>query len=904
MSIISKIFGDANQKYLNSVRPIIDKINAFEEAFIKLSNEELKNKTENFKKRLLAGETLDDILSEAFAVVRETAKRTLKQRHFDVQLVGGLALHQGKIAQMATGEGKTLTATLPVYLNALKNNVHIITVNDYLARRDTAWMGQIYDFLGLSVGCINSDGSFIYDPAHTEKEQDKARDETGGFKIIHEFLRPAGKLDVYGCDVIYGTNTEFGFDYLRDNLVADLSQIISPERSFAIVDEVDSILIDEARTPLIISMPDAESPKLYETFSRIVPRLKENEDYNVDLKMRTAVINDAGLNKVENILGIGNIYDEKGARYVHHLETALKAQALFHKDKDYVVKNGEIIIVDEFTGRLMMGRRYSEGLHQAIEAKEGVAIQQESQTLATISFQNYFRMYVKLSGMTGTAATEAEEFNKIYKLEVVVIPTNNPMIRVDHADTIYKTISAKYTAVAGLVEELHKKGQPVLIGTTSIEKNEFLSELLKRKGVSHALLNAKNHEKEAEIISHAGEKGAVTVATNMAGRGVDIVLSKGITELGGLFVIGTERHESRRIDNQLRGRSGRQGDPGESRFFVSLEDDLMRIFGGDQVSRVMDFLKMPEDTPIEHGLVSKAIEGAQKKVEGHNFDIRKNTVEYDDVMNQQRQIIYGVRKRVLEAAQKKDTSLKEEILEKVAGEIKNLVIIHSEEGLDVGKIVEEFSTIAPIDDQSKKDIESKISTLSDPSQISEFLTGLARNFYEQRENQVGIDVARQMEVFVYLNTIDTLWIEHLDTMDDLRSGIGLRGYAQRDPLIEYKREGFDLFEKLMVEVDYEIVHRIYKVALQQQAPLVQKEAVEEKHPEIEIGVETEKKEVKTGKAEEGGVTKVTIERGGQVIAQETYGGQGQLTKTHGKIGRNDPCYCGSGKKYKKCHYPN
>ncbi|OGE39620.1 preprotein translocase subunit SecA, partial [Candidatus Daviesbacteria bacterium RIFCSPLOWO2_01_FULL_38_10] len=717
-----------------------------------------------------------------------------------------------------------------------------------------------------------------------------------------QHLRPVSRKEAYQADITYGTNNEFGFDYLRDNMAFRLEDQVQRGHYFAVVDEVDSILIDEARTPLIISQPAQEATDKYSKFVELINSLLPS-DFVVDEKLRTAHMTENGILKIEKMLGVDNLY-EKDFSTLHHLEQALKAKTLFEKDKDYVVKDGEIIIVDEFTGRLMMGRRYSEGLHQAIEAKEGVAIQQESQTLATISFQNYFRMYVKLSGMTGTAATEAEEFNKIYKLEVVVIPTNNPMIRVDHADTIYKTISAKYTAVAGLVEELHKKGQPVLIGTTSIEKNEFLSELLKRKGVSHALLNAKNHEKEAEIISHAGEKGAVTVATNMAGRGVDIVLSKGITELGGLFVIGTERHESRRIDNQLRGRSGRQGDPGESRFFVSLEDDLMRIFGGDQVSRVMDFLKMPEDTPIEHGLVSKAIEGAQKKVEGHNFDIRKNTVEYDDVMNQQRQIIYGVRKRVLEAAQKKDTSLKEEILEKVAGEIKNLVIIHSEEGLDVGKIVEEFSTIAPIDDQSKKDIESKISTLSDPSQISEFLTGLARNFYEQRENQVGIDVARQMEVFVYLNTIDTLWIEHLDTMDDLRSGIGLRGYAQRDPLIEYKREGFDLFEKLMVEVDYEIVHRIYKVALQQQAPLVQKEAVEEKHPEIEIGVETEKKEVKTGKAEEGGVTKVTIERGGQVIAQETYGGQGQLTKTHGKIGRNDPCYCGSGKKYKKCHYPN
>src|SRR3989344_956958 len=513
--ILSKIFGDANQKYLNGVRPIIDKINAFEEAFIKLSDSELKGKTEEFRNELSKGETLDDLLPEVFAAVRETAKRTLKQRHFDVQLIGGLALHQGKIAQMATGEGKTLTATLPVYLNALKNNVHIITVNDYLARRDTAWMGQIYDFLGLSVGCINSDGSFIYDPAHTGKEQDSARDETGGFKIIHEFLRPAGKLDVYGCDVVYGTNTEFGFDYLRDNIVSDISQIISPERHFAIVDEVDSILIDEARTPLIISMPDAESPKLYETFSHIVPRLKENEDYNVDLKMRTAVITDEGLNKVENILGIGNIYDEKGARYVHHLETALKAQALFHKDKDYVVKparhasqgdaggNGEIIIVDEFTGRLLTGRRYSEGLHQAIEAKEGVRVQQESKTLATITFQNFFRLYNKLSGMTGTAATSAEEFHKVYNLGVVVVPTHKPMIRKDLSDKIYKNDEAKFKAVIEEIKERNQKGQPVLIGTISIENNEKLSQLLSREGIKHEVLNAKQHEREAVIHAQA-----------------------------------------------------------------------------------------------------------------------------------------------------------------------------------------------------------------------------------------------------------------------------------------------------------------------------------------------------------------------------------------------------------------
>ncbi len=890
------IFGkllDSNEREIKKLKPIVESINALEKKVSKLTDKELQGKLAGFKLQHERGKSLDELLPEAFAAAREASKRTIKQRHFDVQMMAAVALHQGRIAEQKTGEGKTLSSTPALFLNAVAGKgVHLVTVNDYLAQRDCGWMGPIFYALGATCATIVHEAAFIYDPKHKDLSHDDKR-------LQH--LRPVSRKEAYSADITYGTNNEFGFDYLRDNMAFRLEDQAQRGHFFAVVDEVDSILIDEARTPLIISQPAQEATDKYSKFVELINSLLPS-DFVVDEKLRTAHMTENGILKIEKMLGVDNLY-EKDFSTLHHLEQALKAKTLFEKDKDYVVKDGEVIIVDEFTGRLMMGRRYSEGLHQAIEAKEGVAIQQESQTLATISFQNYFRMYVKLSGMTGTAATEAEEFNKIYKLEVVVIPTNNPMIRIDHADTIYKTISTKYTAVAGLVEDLHKKGQPVLIGTTSIEKNEFLSELLKRKGVSHALLNAKNHEKEAEIISHAGEKGAVTVATNMAGRGVDIVLSKGITKLGGLFVIGTERHESRRIDNQLRGRSGRQGDPGESRFFVSLEDDLMRIFGGDQVSRVMDFLKMPEDTPIEHGLVSKAIEGAQKKVEGHNFDIRKNTVEYDDVMNQQRQIIYGVRKRVLEAAQKKDTSLKEEILEKVTNEIKNLVIIHSQESLDVGKIVEEFSTIAPIDDQSKKDIESKISTVSDSSQISEFLTDLAKNFYEQRENQVGEEVARQMEVFVYLNTIDTLWIEHLDTMDDLRSGIGLRGYAQRDPLIEYKREGFDMFEKLMVEVDYEIVHRIYKVALQQ-APQVQKVAVEEKHPEIEVGVETEKEEVKTGKADEGGVTKVTIERGGQVIAQETYGGQGQLTRTHGKIGRNDPCWCNSGKKYKKCHYPN
>ncbi len=895
LGILGKLL-DSNEREIKKLKVIVESINNLEKKISKLTDKQLKGKFAEFKLQHERGKSLDELLPEAFACAREAAIRSIKQRHFDVQMMAAISLHQGKIAEQKTGEGKTLSATPAIFLNAIAGKgVHLVTVNDYLAMRDTGWMGPVFYALGVNCATIIHDAAYIYDPKYTDTTHDDKR-------LQH--LKPISRKEAYWTDITYGTNNEFGFDYLRDNMVFKLSDQVQRGHQFAIVDEVDSILIDEARTPLIISQPAQEATEKYYQFAKIIDSLSPS-DYIVDEKLRTAHLTEHGTLKIEKMLGVDNLY-EKDFSTLHHLEESLKARTLFQKDKDYVVKGGEVIIVDEFTGRLMLGRRYSEGLHQAIEAKEEVPIQQESQTLATISFQNYFRMYNKLAGMTGTAATEAEEFNKIYKLEVVVIPTNNPMVRMDYPDTIYKTQSGKYTAVANLVEELHKIGQPILVGTTAIDKNEFLSELLKRKGISHALLNAKNHEKEAEIISGAGAKGAVTVATNMAGRGVDIVLGKEVSQLGGLYVIGTERHESRRIDNQLRGRSGRQGDPGGTRFFVSLEDDLMRIFGGEQVSKVMDFLKMPEDVPIEHGLISKAIEGAQKKVEGHNFDIRKHTVEYDDVMNQQRQIIYEVRKKVLETAENKSTALRTEILEKIEREISNIVLINIEEGIDGGKIVEEFSTIAPVDDQSKKGIEKQISGLSNSEEVHKFLVGLANNFYEQRESQVGEDIARQMEVFVYLNTIDTLWIEHLDTMDDLRSGIGLRGYAQRDPLIEYKREGFDLFEKLMVEIDFEIVHRIYKVAVQGQAPSVepQRIAVEEKHPEIEIGVETEKEEVLQGAVSDGAVTKVTIERGGQVIAEETYGGQGQLTKPHGKIGRNDPCHCGSGKKYKKCHYPN
>lgn len=946
LGIFNKLI-DANERQIKSFTSLVDQINALESKTKRLSDKGLKEKADELRKRFQKEEDIDKLLPEAFALAREASFRTNKERHFDVQLMGAIALHQGKIAEQKTGEGKTLTASAAVFLNSLTGQgVHVVTVNDYLARRDAGWMGPIYHTLGASCATIIHEQAFIYDPKYSNQE---AHDK----RLKH--LRPVTRKEAYQADITYGTNNEFGFDYLRDNMALSLDNQAQRGHHYAIVDEVDSILIDEARTPLIISAPAQDPTEKYVRFKKIVDILQDKTDFEIDEKLRTVHLTEHGTIKVEKALGVDNLY-EKDFSTLHHIEEALKAKALFQKDKDYVVKDGEVIIVDEFTGRLMPGRRYSEGLHQAIEAKEGVKIQQESQTLATISFQNYFRMYDKLSGMTGTAATEAEEFHKIYGLDVVIIPTNKNMAREDFPDAIYKTQSAKYNAVAAEIEKIHESGQPILVGTTSIEKNEFLSELLKRKKISHALLNAKNHEREAEIISEAGKKGAVTVATNLAGRGVDIKLGPGVEKLGGLYVVGTERHESRRIDNQLRGRSGRQGDPGASKFFVSLEDDLMRIFGGDQVAKIMNFLKMPEDMPIEHGMVSKAIESAQKKVEGHNFDIRKHTVEYDDVMNQQRQIIYGVRKEILESGSQKDQikdgenlSLKEQILQKVDIEIQNIVAVYSEDNIEREKIVDEFSTIIPFDPKSKKDLQAQLAQFNSGEQISEFLAKLSRDLYESRENQIGAETARQMENFVYLNTIDTLWIEHLDTMDDLRAGIGLRGYAQRDPLVEYKKEAFDLFERLIANIDAEVVHRIYKVAVQNQPVISPQPAVNieqsveqavEQHeealdetqlledlgqlmpsipetpPETKVKVEgssndeiynvepTEgdlRVEEKNFLPGEAGGTKVTIEREG-VVSQQVYGEDGGLK--HNKVGRNDPCWCGSGKKYKKCHYPN
>lgn len=948
LGIFNKLI-DANGKEVKKLSAMVDLVNAQESKIQKLTDEKLKVKADELRKRYEKGESLDELLPEAFALTRESAFRNLKQRHYDVQLMSAVALHSGKISEQKTGEGKTLSATPAVFLNSLTGKgVHVVTVNDYLAKRDCGWMAPVYHALGASVAVIVHDSAFLYDP--------KFKDPQTSDKRLKN-LKPVTRKEAYEADITYGTNNEFGFDYLRDNMAMSVERMSQRGHYFAIVDEVDSILIDEARTPLIISMPDQEPTDKYYKFTQIIEKLSADTDFVIDEKQRSAHLTEAAIVKIEKILGVDNLY-EKDFSTLHHIEQALKARTLFLKDRDYVVRDGEVVIVDEFTGRLMMGRRYSEGLHQAIEAKEGVEIQQESKTMATVSLQNYFRMYEKLGGMTGTAATEAEEFHKIYKMDVVVIPTHRNNSRKDEADAIYKTVAAKYSAVAAEIERIHKTGQPVLVGTTSIDKNEFLSDLLKKKGISHALLNAKNHEKEAEIIADAGQKGAVTVATNMAGRGVDIALGKGVDQLGGLFVIGTERHESRRIDNQLRGRSGRQGDPGSTKFFVSLEDDLMRIFGGDQVLKIMNAFKLPDDMPIEHGLVSRAIEGAQKKVEGHNFDIRKHTVEYDDVMNQQRKIIYGIRKQLLVASQwvselanqpkgKKNKTddvvelltLKEQIFEKVDREIDTIVLLNTQEGTDLEKIVDEFSTIVPIGDAaSKKRFIDEIEKIDESDKISAFLSAAARDLYELAENQVGEEAMRGWETRVYLGTLDTLWQAHLDQMDDLRAGIGLRGYAQRDPLIEYKREAFDLFERLVQAIDSEVVHSIFKIhihqhqpVMQQASPVVDLSRIDEFHDEA-LDQNTLLEEVEGPRISEvdangynstGGTrvsishvepvvetrstgTKVKVERNGEIIRQDSYdeNRQMQAGNGHGKVGRNDPCWCGSGKKYKKCHYPN
>ena len=785
-SLIKAIFGDSNKKKLQEISEIVAKINELEPAMESLSSTNILNKTAEFRLRLEKGETLDDLLPEAFALVREASKRTTGMRHFDVQLIGGIALHQGYISEMRTGEGKTLVATLPVYLNALAGKgVHVVTVNDYLAKRDANDMGRIYKCLGLSVGLVT-----------------------------HE-MNYAERRAAYSCDVTYGTNSELGFDYLRDNMVTNESEVVQRELNYCIVDEVDSILIDEARTPLIISGPGGQSTDMYVKLAKIASTMQEGDDYTVDEKTKQVAPTEAGIAKAEQALGIKNMYDnENGVDYSHHLMAALKAKAVMHRDRDYVVKDGQIVLVDDFTGRLMFGRRFGEGLHQAIEAKEGVKVQKESQTVASITYQNYFRMYAKLAGMTGTAKTEEEEFEKIYGLKVLVIPTNKPMIRKDFPDVVYKTRLAKYRAVVREIEELNSGGRPVLVGTTSIAQSEELSAMLKRKGIRHNVLNAKYHEKEAEIISHAGEFGAVTIATNMAGRGTDIVLGEGVPELGGLHIIGTERHESRRIDNQLRGRCARQGDPGSSKFYLSLEDDLMRIFGSESIAGIMDKLGLEDDDPIEHSLVTKSIENAQKKVEARNFSIRKYVLEYDNVMNQQREVIYAERKKIMRKA-----SLKEKIMEMVSKVVDRTIDMYAppevySEDWDLKALIayaEDF--YAPRGELT----EEKLANFS-REELDEFLHKLAVDVYDAREAQVGENIMRELENHVMLKVVDMHWMEHLDAMDMLREGVSLRAYGQKDPLVEYKFEAYDMFEAMLEAIQDDVVRYMYRVNVVTEEP--------------------------------------------------------------------------------------
>jgi len=877
--LLKKIIGSKNERELKRLRPIVQRINQLEPKIQILSDDQLRAKTREFKERLERGESLDEILPEAFAVVREASKRTLGERHYDVQLIGGIVLHEGKIAEMATGEGKTLVATLPAYLNALTGRgVHIVTVNDYLAKRDRDWMGVIYQFLGLSVGVI-----------------------------VHG-LNDRERKEAYLCDITYGTNNEFGFDYLRDNMKFSIEDYVQRELHYAIVDEVDSILIDEARTPLIISGPAEESTDKYYKINRIIPFLKPERDYQVEEKSHTAFLTEEGVANVERLLHVENLYDPRNIEILHHVNQALRAHTLFKRDVDYVVKDGQVIIVDEFTGRLMPGRRWSDGLHQAIEAKENVRIENENQTLATITFQNYFRMYKKLAGMTGTADTEAAEFRKIYNLDVVVIPTNMPLIRTNHPDVIYKTEKEKFRAVAREIEELHQKGRPVLVGTISIEKSERLSQMLKKRGIPHNVLNAKHHEREAEIIAQAGRVGAVTISTNMAGRGTDILLGgnpkflarslaedptseesikkayekalqivqkekEQVVALGGLHVIGTERHEARRIDNQLRGRAGRQGDPGSSRFYLSLEDDLLRIFGSERISHIMDRLGIEEDQPIEHRLVTKAIENAQRRVEAHNFEIRKHLLEYDNVMNKQREVIYAQRREVLAGE-----NLRDSVLEMVEDQVEGLVDLYTDEkglpedwdwkGLQ-DALYQQFSfrwTPPALNEDGLN-----------RARLKERIIEEVKKVYERKEREFGEELIRYLEKVLMLQSIDHHWKDHLLAIDQLKEGIGLRGYGQKDPLIEYQKEAYQMFLDMLERIKRDTIQKLFA---------------------IQIAKQEEAKEVKLERKQTFFLSRgpEPSPRGGEVEE-----GRGMTVRREGKkIGRNDPCPCGSGKKYKKC----
>jgi preprotein translocase subunit SecA len=885
-NILTKIVGTKNDREIKKLWRVVEKINELESSISGLSDAQLRGKTDEFRKRIEAGESLDELLPEAFAVTREASQRILNMRHFDVQLIGGIALHQGKIAEMKTGEGKTLVATLAVYLNALDGRgVHVVTVNDYLAKRDAQWMGPLYHFLGLSLGVIQHDSSFIYDPSYHAEES----------RLRH--LRPAERKDAYNADILYGTNNEFGFDYLRDNMKYHINDYVQRELNYAIVDEVDSILIDEARTPLIISGPSEDSTDKYYKIDKIIPKLRKDVDFTVDEKAKSVILTEEGNIKVEKLLGVGNLYDPANVELVHHVNQALRAHVLFKRDVDYIVKDNEVIIVDEFTGRLMPGRRWSDGLHQAIEAKEGVKIESENQTLATITFQNYFRMYNKLAGMTGTADTEAEEFGKIYNLDVLVIPTNKPMIRKDNPDVVYKTMRAKFNAVVDEIVDCHKRGQPVLVGTISIEKSELLSSMLKKKKIPHSVLNAKYHEQEAEIVAQAGRFGAVTIATNMAGRGTDIVLGgnpegiardmlrdkKDYTEeeyakalekakeicakerekviaAGGLHILGTERHEARRIDNQLRGRSGRQGDPGSSRFYLSLEDDLMRIFGSDRISGLMGKLGMDESQPIEHKWVSKAIETSQKRVEAHNFDIRKHLLEYDDVNNKQRTEIYAFRREILTT-----DNLKDRILEMMENSVDDLLDTYCpenkhEDDWDIKGLKDalygQFMISPELDAGGFEDLRKQV-------------LDAVFSAYEEKEREIGAETLRYLEKMILLQVLDTQWKDHLLSMDHLKEGVGLRGYGQRDPLVEYKKEAFEIFADLSDRVASDTVSRLMRIQIASEEQLQQRFTP---RPSRMI----------FGRGEGSGAGKP------QTVVKEK------------KVGRNDPCICGSGKKYKKC----
>lgn len=937
-----KKFFDYNEREINRLGKKVEEINSLEDKARILKDKDFKNETRKLQEEIQAsGRNLEEILPWSYALVREASRRVLGQRHFDVQLMAGVALHEGKIAEQKTGEGKTLSATTALYLNALTGKAsHLVTVNDYLARRDAGWMGVIFNFLGLKTSAIISDKSFLFDPNYSDQD---AHD----WRLEH--LREISRKEAYDADVTYGINSEYGFDYLRDNMSTRKKDLVQRGFNFAIVDEADSVLIDEARTPHIISAPYDEDTSKYYRLAQIVGTLDPKTDYVVDEKTKTANLTEFGITKIEKTLGVVNIY-ERDFETLFHIEAALKAITLFKLDKDYIVKDGEVIIVDEFTGRLLQGRRFSEGIHQAIEAKEGVSIQRESKTLATVSLQNYFRMYKKLAGMTGTASTEAEEFHKIYKTDVIVIPTHMPMIRKDQADMIYKTERGKFDAVVDEIAQNYKKGRPVLVGTTSIEKNEYLSRLLNSKGVPHELLNAKNHVREAEIIAQAGKKSAVTVATNMAGRGVDIILGGApaekqeaqntklqkkiddwqarhdqVVKLGGLYVIGTERHESRRIDNQLRGRSGRQGDPGESRFFVSLADDLMRIFGGEQISKLMTFFNFPEDQPLTHPMVSKAIEQAQVKVEGFNFDIRKHLVEFDDVLNKQRDIVYTLRRKILNFSQSQRQEFKKTVFEIFEQEIANLVAQHFFEGEKIAdemieKFVIEARFIVDVEKEKITDLARKGNTQT----VTELLQEKIDQEFVKREKKIGIGIWHEIVKSIFLSTIDRYWTEHLTSIEDLREGINLRGYAQLDPLVEYKNEAYSMFERLMADINFEIARRIFRVEIVEETPKVvvekkKKEMVFKSASKVDPFVKaTSEQKVEASPPPQSHLPTSQSDvqpQSSQPQQQESSFETGFRIIPPGmsqkKPGRNDPCWCGARDtktnkpiKYKKCHYPN